>query len=31
VLWSRAKSNPVPIAAVVIGLLMARRLLRRRG
>jgi hypothetical protein len=30
-LWSRVKRNPAPVAGVVIGLLVARRVLRRRS
>ena len=31
VLWSQAKKNPVPLATLVFGFLLALRLLRRRG
>jgi len=31
VLWSQAKRNPAPVAALVFGFLLALRLLRRRG
>jgi hypothetical protein len=31
VLWSQAKKNPVPLAALVFGFLLAVRVLRRRG
>lgn len=30
-LWSQAKRNPAPVAALVFGFLLALRLLRRRG
>jgi hypothetical protein len=31
VLWSRAKRNPAPAAAVVFGFLLALRVFRRRS
>ncbi len=31
VLWTRARRNPVPLAALIVGFLIALRVLRRRG
>jgi MYXO-CTERM domain-containing protein len=29
-MWSRVKSNPAPVVALVLGFLLALRMLRRR-